>query len=499
LTDIGLPLHSSLTENPVSTIFQPNESSFERSIMASAWIRNHRRLIIVLAVVATPLCGWIGSGQLARFRIERHYQAVVQEADRLDPGWREGYQRGFRSPIPDEENSAILIESVVEKLPGGWTPLNGKWPPLVLNPAEPLPAEIATQLRQRRNEAASGLSLARSLADRPRGRFLESSSTGEFPNSVPIVRQMVERVAGLLYIDALIRIEETDFAGAARNLQAMVNAGRAVDDEPLLAIQAGRVNAVVPAVANLERLLAQGELPGAVLADLQKLLEDEARHPLALLALRGDRAIAERMIEQVHTGSRGFATLFDVGAPPGFLYSWTTLRENQARLLEGNTQFVEVAKLPAEQQGPAFRRLLDVHSQRWNQSGILDKIYTFPFHDLHGGALVVGAWHTRHRTQLKLAILALASERYRVDHGRWPATPAELVPAYLSTVPFDPHEGVPLHWKTTGDNLILYSVGENGIDDGGIWPRGNPYHPNQDEGFRLDAPATRLRRPISKP
>jgi hypothetical protein len=279
----------------------------------------------------------------------------------------------------------------------------------------------------------------------------------------------------------------------------MVNAGRALDDEPLLAIQAGRVNAMVPAVATLERLLAQGELPGAVLADLQKLMEDEARHPLALLALRGDRATAERMIEQVRTGSRGFASLFGVGAPPGFLYSWTTLRENQARLLEENTQLVEVAKLPAEQQGPAFRRLLDDHYIRFNKSGILDRIYTFPFHDLHGRALVVGAWQTRHRTQLNLAILALASERYRLDHGRWPATPAELVPAYLSTVPFDPHGGGPLHWKITGGNLILYSVGENGIDDGGIWSRGNPYHPNQDEGFRLDAPAIRLRTPASKP
>jgi hypothetical protein len=181
------------------------------------------------------------------------------------------------------------------------------------------------------------------------------------------------------------------------------------------------------------------------------------------------------------------------------LYTWTTLRENQARLLEENTQLVEVAKLPAEQQGPAFRRLFEDHSQRWNQSGFLDRIYTFPFHDLHGSALAVGAWQTRHRTQLNLAILALASERYRLDHGRWPATPAELVPAYLSTVPFDPHKVGPLHWKPTGGNLILYSVGENGIDNGGIWSRGNPYHPNQDEGFRLDAPAIRLRKAATKP
>ena len=36
------------------------------------------------------------------------------------------------------------------------------------------------------------------------------------------------------------------------------------------------------------------------------------------------------------------------------LYTMRTIRENQARLLELNNRMVELAKLPFEQQGPAF-------------------------------------------------------------------------------------------------------------------------------------------------
>ena len=111
-------------------------------------------------------------------------------------------------------------------------------------------------------------------------------------------------MAQLLYLDALIRIDEGELAGAADEIKAIVNAGRALGNEPTLAVQAGRVTAVVTAVATLERLLARGELPAAVLVDLQKLFEDEATHPVALVSLQGNRAAAEKLFEDVRTRPR---------------------------------------------------------------------------------------------------------------------------------------------------------------------------------------------------
>ena len=103
-----------------------------------------------------------------------------------------------------------------------------------------------------------------------------------------------------------VRIEDGDLLGATANVKAMINAGRAIGDQPGLAFQAARAHAVDTAVSTLERLLAHGELPEPVLADLQKLLESEASHPLALISWRGERAAADKLFEAVRTGRAAF-------------------------------------------------------------------------------------------------------------------------------------------------------------------------------------------------
>jgi hypothetical protein len=66
-----------------------------------------------------------------------------------------------------------------------------------------------------------------------------------------------------------------------------------------------------------------------------------------------------------------------------------------------------------------------------------------------------------------------ALERYQRAHGRYPATLAELVPAYMKTVPIDICTGsasLPLRYATQNDGqaYLLYSVGLDMRDDGGI-------------------------------
>jgi hypothetical protein len=41
------------------------------------------------------------------------------------------------------------------------------------------------------------------------------------------------------------------------------------------------------------------------------------------------------------------------------------------------------------------------------------------------------------------------------------------VPTYLAAVPTDPFDGQPLRYKKLAKGYIVYSVGENGKDDGG--------------------------------
>lgn len=65
------------------------------------------------------------------------------------------------------------------------------------------------------------------------------------------------------------------------------------------------------------------------------------------------------------------------------------------------------------------------------------------------------------------ARVALAAERYRIEQGRYPAALAELAPKYIEAVPIDVFDGKPLKYRVEDDNVVIYSVSDNGVDDGG--------------------------------
>jgi hypothetical protein len=89
------------------------------------------------------------------------------------------------------------------------------------------------------------------------------------------------------------------------------------------------------------------------------------------------------------------------------------------------------------------------------------------------------------------AVAAVAAERYRLRHGRWPEGLAALVPDFLPAVPLDPFDGQPLRYHRLADGVVIYSVGEDGTDNGGRLADLNPPSlfgrtpANTDLGFRL--------------
>ncbi len=63
----------------------------------------------------------------------------------------------------------------------------------------------------------------------------------------------------------------------------------------------------------------------------------------------------------------------------------------------------------------------------------------------------------------------LGCQLHRRLHGDWPAKVEDLVPDILTELPQDPlgKSGELLRLKRDGEELLIYSVGANGIDDGG--------------------------------
>jgi len=69
--------------------------------------------------------------------------------------------------------------------------------------------------------------------------------------------------------------------------------------------------------------------------------------------------------------------------------------------------------------------------------------------------------------QLRVARAALAVERFRAANTKLPDQLGELSPAFLERFPDDPFDGQPLRYKKLAKGYVVYSVGEDGKDDGG--------------------------------
>jgi len=74
----------------------------------------------------------------------------------------------------------------------------------------------------------------------------------------------------------------------------------------------------------------------------------------------------------------------------------------------------------------------------------------------------------RNETQRRLTITVIALKRFQLKHEHLPENLGELVPDFLASIPIDLMNAEPFRYRREGDTgFVLYSVGEDGKDDGG--------------------------------
>lgn len=82
-------------------------------------------------------------------------------------------------------------------------------------------------------------------------------------------------------------------------------------------------------------------------------------------------------------------------------------------------------------------------------------------------------WRDRFLAKRDATLAVIGMESYRRDRGRWPSSLDELVPAFLPAVPLDPCDGKALRYaapRSESERPVLYSIGVDGVDDGGKVP-----------------------------
>ena len=77
------------------------------------------------------------------------------------------------------------------------------------------------------------------------------------------------------------------------------------------------------------------------------------------------------------------------------------------------------------------------------------------------------------------------AERFRLNTGRLPTSPDEMVSDYLDEWPMDPFDGQPMRFAINDDGIVIYSVNDDATDDGGSVAPTEGEKLARDVGFRL--------------
>jgi hypothetical protein len=434
---------------------------------------------------------WAGDTDLAM---------AIAETDQLDPHWRFDDLVAERAPISDEPNPALVaMKADALTRPSGFD--LGRNSHVLFEDVPPqhrLNGPQIAALREALTKFEEAVKVARTLKDFPgEGRFPIRYDTDIFSINL----EPLQRNRGVMYMlenDAMLRAEEEDAAGAMQSCRALLVTARSIGTEPFLIAMLIRVAGNQITVQTLERVLAQGEPPADELLALQELLAREMEAPLLAQAIRGERGSFDRFIAGMDSGNiRPSRLVTNInGGAANTVEGWlldafpAIVTRGRADYLRIMNKAVAASGLPPEKQAEAFAEIdRDVVTSRATVVKLL----------MPAVSKVSGA-NRRNQANLRCAVCGIAAERYRLKHDQWPGTLEDLVKdKLLAAVPTDPFDGRPLRLKLMPDGILIYSVGPDGVDNGGIMNRANPQQQGTDMGFRLWDVNARRQPPLPPP
>jgi len=93
--------------------------------------------------------------------------------------------------------------------------------------------------------------------------------------------------------------------------------------------------------------------------------------------------------------------------------------------------------------------------------------------------------------RMRCAQACMGAERYRLETGDLPSSLDELIPAFIDNIPADPFANKPMRFRVTELGIVIYSIGPNEEDNGGIVTKSARVRDLLDVGFRLLKPEHR--------
>lgn len=478
-----------------------------------------RRRQVLLLALATLVLLAVAAALVHHHRAKRavadYRKQLVAQGEILDV-------EGLIPPsVPPEQNGASLFYQAMARLnpPMGVLNSNAPYGMTMVAPgrarvgfAQPnIRSTDATNTWEEADQelaaVVDGLSLLEELIDRPR---LDVGVNYWMGFSLPLPNLVqTKRAAQYLSYAAECDLHRGDTAAATRRLRALLALVQGIAEERVLISQLVRYAVTSIGSSGTWDLLHAPNITDEQLAQIQSDWSRLEFTRAAENALAMERAMGQMTIAQMRESSAEFRKLASGFAWPGagpavaaddwfgqaeqfakdtwdksrlkaketaWRFSWSY--SDQLRTLQAQQVLINCAR-QARTNG-SFGDALTAQKASWEALGLED-IGTDNFFN-NGAGADLRTMFTESTLALtkfinkvmvieanrQLLVTAIALKRYQLRHGVYPPDLAALVPDFLPTVPCDPVDGESLRYRLNADGtFLLYSVGEDGEDNGG--------------------------------
>jgi hypothetical protein len=287
-------------------------------------------------------------------------------------------------------------------------------------------------------------------------------------------------LARTLTMRARLRAEQGRYEEAFNDVKSCYRFGRHLKGEKFFIEQLTALSIEMMATQTLRDILSEHRIDAARLAALQKDYEQMIADENFVLGLAAEKLSLYDEIQRCFTAEvKGGGHLYiqrirEIAEP----FSWSGAdswlitnfvhvlftHPNKQQTLTAASKFydyIQEATLKTPAQIRKEQIDIDKELHRLASSNVLFSIFLPGFE-----RIIEYSYQNKADVQATLSIIAIL--RYKQDTGGYPESLEQLISdAYLKELPMDPYTYEPLVYRRTSDNFILYSLGDNFVDDGG--------------------------------
>jgi len=282
----------------------------------------------------------------------------------------------------------------------------------------------------------------------------------------------------MLSLEAQVCAHRGDASGVADSIHAMCKLSNSLEHEPIMISQLVRIAIGGMSAGVCRRLLPYVDFSDA---DLQRLAEDfrTTRYEGSFRrSLIGERAVVVQVFQNPSKSDEVGAELSKTVGPVLGL----NRNEDLCKYLESLERMITAAAKPMPQAQNEFDQI-EQELDALMTSDLNRARYVLTANLLPAVAGSFDAVGKGNATNVATTT-AIAIKRYRRARGQIPEDLKQLVPDFLPEVPTDPFDGNPLRYIVKDGEYLIYSVGGNGQDDGGL-DDGGKGKPASDIVFRV--------------